>query len=66
MNLFNIIIFILIMDPPSRPTISPVTIIELPDNFEPLELPPPSTVVEDHISKCVLSCIKVNYTKPII
>ena len=53
---------------PKAPRLTPSPTKEI-NNIEDIKLPPPmitSTVVEDHVSKCVFRCIKEDDTKFII
>ena len=53
-------------DIPNAPRLTPTKEI---NNIKNIELPPPMidlTIVEDHISKCVLSRIKEDDTKSIV
>ena len=53
---------------PNAPRLTPSPTKQLQE-IKKLELPPPvitSTVVEDHVSKCVLRCIKEDDTKSIV
>tara|TARA_Y100000591_G_C21758281_1_gene658666 strand:- start:805 stop:996 length:192 start_codon:yes stop_codon:yes gene_type:complete len=53
---------------PDAPRLTPSPTKEI-NNIKDIKLPPPmttSTVIKDHVSKCVFSCIKEDDTESIV